>query len=38
MGAAALGVRNLLFLTGDDPKAGDQPDDQGGVRCRFERR
>ena len=26
MGAAALGVRNLLMLTGDDPKAGDQPD------------
>jgi methylenetetrahydrofolate reductase (NADPH) len=26
MGAAALGVRNLLVLTGDDPKAGDQPD------------
>ena len=26
MGAAALGVHNLLLLTGDDPKAGDQPD------------
>ena len=26
MGAAALGIRNLLLLTGDDPKAGDQPD------------
>jgi methylenetetrahydrofolate reductase (NADPH) len=26
LGAAALGVRNLLILTGDDPKAGDQPD------------
>jgi methylenetetrahydrofolate reductase (NADPH) len=26
MGAAALGVRNLLMLTGDDPKAGDQPE------------
>jgi methylenetetrahydrofolate reductase (NADPH) len=26
MGAAALGVRNILVLTGDDPKAGDQPD------------
>jgi methylenetetrahydrofolate reductase (NADPH) len=26
MGAAALGVRNILLLTGDDPKAGDQPD------------
>jgi methylenetetrahydrofolate reductase (NADPH) len=26
MGAAAAGVRNLLLLTGDDPKAGDQPD------------
>src|SRR5580704_6499908 len=26
MGAAALGVRNMLLLTGDDPKAGDQPD------------
>ena len=26
MGAAALGIRNLLVLTGDDPKAGDQPD------------
>jgi methylenetetrahydrofolate reductase (NADPH) len=28
MGAAALGIRNLLLLTGDDPKAGDQPDTQ----------
>ena len=26
MGAAALGIRNLLLLSGDDPKAGDQPD------------
>jgi methylenetetrahydrofolate reductase (NADPH) len=26
MGAAALGVRNMLLLTGDDPKVGDQPD------------
>jgi methylenetetrahydrofolate reductase (NADPH) len=26
MGAAALGVHNLLLLTGDDPEAGDQPD------------
>jgi len=26
MGAAALGIKNLLLLTGDDPKAGDQPD------------
>jgi methylenetetrahydrofolate reductase (NADPH) len=26
LGAAALGVHNLLLLTGDDPKAGDQPD------------
>jgi methylenetetrahydrofolate reductase (NADPH) len=26
MGAAALGIGNLLLLTGDDPKAGDQPD------------
>jgi methylenetetrahydrofolate reductase (NADPH) len=26
MGAAALGVGNILILTGDDPKAGDQPD------------
>ncbi len=26
MGAAALGIHNLLVLTGDDPKAGDQPD------------
>src|SRR6202167_2771515 len=26
MGAAALGIRNLLLLTGDDPKGGDQPD------------
>ena len=25
MGAAASGVRSLLLLTGDDPKAGDQP-------------
>jgi methylenetetrahydrofolate reductase (NADPH) len=26
IGAAALGVRNLLLLRGDDPTAGDQPD------------
>lgn len=26
LGAAALGVVNLLVLRGDDPKAGDQPD------------
>jgi methylenetetrahydrofolate reductase (NADPH) len=26
MGAAALGVGNVLMLTGDDPKAGDQPE------------
>jgi methylenetetrahydrofolate reductase (NADPH) len=26
LGAAACGVRNLLCLTGDDPKAGDQPE------------
>jgi len=25
LGAAALGVRNVLMLAGDDPKAGDQP-------------
>src|SRR5215475_8019002 len=26
MGAAAAGIHNLLLLTGDEPKAGDQPD------------
>jgi methylenetetrahydrofolate reductase (NADPH) len=26
LGAAALGIRNVLILGGDDPKAGDQPD------------
>jgi methylenetetrahydrofolate reductase (NADPH) len=26
IGAAALGVRNVLTLTGDDPRAGDQPE------------
>jgi methylenetetrahydrofolate reductase (NADPH) len=26
LGAAALGVHNVLILTGDDPKQGDQPD------------
>jgi len=26
LGAAALGIRNVLVLTGDDPKAGDEPD------------
>jgi len=26
LGAAALGIRNILVLAGDDPKAGDQPD------------
>jgi methylenetetrahydrofolate reductase (NADPH) len=28
LGAAALGIRNLLVLRGDDPSAGDQPDAQ----------
>lgn len=26
LGAAALGIQNLLMLAGDDPKAGDQPE------------
>jgi methylenetetrahydrofolate reductase (NADPH) len=26
VGAAAMGIRNVMMLTGDDPKAGDQPD------------
>ena len=26
LGAGALGVRNILLLTGDDPSAGDQPE------------
>ncbi|MCZ6509925.1 MAG: methylenetetrahydrofolate reductase [Alphaproteobacteria bacterium] len=26
LGAGALGIRNILVLGGDDPKAGDQPD------------
>ena len=26
VGAAALGISNMLILTGDDPKQGDQPD------------
>jgi 5,10-methylenetetrahydrofolate reductase len=26
LGAALLGIRNLLLLTGDDPKSGDHPD------------
>ena len=26
LGALALGIRNLLVVTGDDPKAGDEPD------------
>lgn len=29
MGAAALGLRNLLVLNGDSPQAGDQPDAKG---------
>jgi methylenetetrahydrofolate reductase (NADPH) len=29
MGAAALGVRGFLCLTGDDPKVGDQPETKG---------
>ncbi len=29
MGAAALGVRGFLCLTGDDPKVGDQPKTKG---------
>src|SRR4026207_1562192 len=26
LGAQALGIRNMLMLAGDDPKAGDQPE------------
>src|SRR5579859_290090 len=26
LGALALGIRNLLIISGDDPKAGDQPE------------
>ena len=29
IGALALGIRNVLVLTGDDPKAGDQPEAKG---------
>ena len=29
LGALALGIRNVLVLTGDDPKAGDQPETKG---------
>jgi len=29
LGAMALGIRNVLVLGGDDPKAGDQPDAKG---------
>jgi methylenetetrahydrofolate reductase (NADPH) len=29
LGALALGVRNVLILTGDDPKVGDQPESKG---------
>jgi methylenetetrahydrofolate reductase (NADPH) len=29
IGAAALGIENILILTGDDPKVGDEPDAKG---------
>ena len=29
IGAAALGIENILILTGDDPKVGDKPDAKG---------
>lgn len=29
LGAAALGVRNFMIMTGDQPSAGDQPDAKG---------
>lgn len=29
MGAAALGIRNFMFMGGDQPSAGDQPDAKG---------
>jgi methylenetetrahydrofolate reductase (NADPH) len=29
LGAMALGVRNILVLSGDDPKVGDQPETKG---------
>jgi methylenetetrahydrofolate reductase (NADPH) len=45
IGAAALGIENILILTGDDPKVGDEPDAKGvfdlkaedviGLACRM---
>src|SRR5690349_1220798 len=29
LGAVSLGIRNVLILAGDDPKAGDQPEAKG---------
>lgn len=33
LGAAGLGVRNILALRGDDPRRGDQPDAVGVYQC-----
>ena len=33
IGAHALGVRNIIALTGDPPSLGDHPGEQRGLRC-----
>ena len=37
LGAAALGIHNILVLAGDDPKAGDQPEAKPVLRPRQPR-
>ena len=37
LGAHAMGVRNLLLITGDPPRVGDYPGRDGGVRRRLDR-
>ena len=38
LGAAAMGVANILCLTGDGVQCGDQPERQAGLRPRLHRR
>ena len=37
LGASAVGLRNMLLITGDPPKMGPYPERDGGLRHRRDR-